>query len=333
MKALVCELCGSNEFVKEDGYFVCQHCHTKYSPEEAKKIMVEGTVDVSGSTVKVDSSDRLENLYILARRAREEKNYENAYKYYNEIVIEQPNDWEAAFYSVFYTLIRSKIGEIEYAADRITKTFFTVANIITTNESIENQNDKLYEIANNSIALLKNLATAAFNHYVEFTSVSGAEKECKERTYLCGTMAIKIADYFYEIRNDKRAGAEYYKRANDVLTRYYHLTDEYVNRVREIDPEYQVYKGGGGCYVATAVYGSYDCPEVWTLRRFRDNTLAETWYGRAFIHTYYAISPTLVKWFGKTEWFKNLWKPMLDKMVKDLQEKGVENTPYSDRQW
>ena len=23
----------------------------------------------------------------------------------------------------------------------------------------------------------------------------------------------------------------------------------------------------GGCYVATAVYGSYDCPEVWTLRR------------------------------------------------------------------
>ena len=26
-----------------------------------------------------------------------------------------------------------------------------------------------------------------------------------------------------------------------------------------------------GCYVATCVYGSYDCPEVWVLRRFRDN--------------------------------------------------------------
>ena len=34
----------------------------------------------------------------------------------------------------------------------------------------------------------------------------------------------------------------------------------------------------GGCYVATAVYGSYDCPQVWTLRRYRDDTLAETWY-------------------------------------------------------
>ena len=87
------------------------------------------------------------------------------------------------------------------------------------------------------------------------------------------------------------------------------------------------------CYVATAVYGSYDCPEVWTLRRYRDYTLAETWYGRAFIRTYYAVSPTLVKWFGKTEWFKNMWKPKLDHMVKRLNEKGVANTPYNDRLW
>ena len=62
----------------------------------------------------------------------------------------------------------------------------------------------------------------------------------------------------------------------------------------------------GGCYVATAVYRSYDCPQVWTLRRFRDNTLAATWYGRAFIRAYYAVSPTLVRWFGKTRWFQKL---------------------------
>ena len=89
----------------------------------------------------------------------------------------------------------------------------------------------------------------------------------------------------------------------------------------------------GGCYVATAVYGSYDCPEVWTLRRFRDNTLAETCYGRAFIHVYYAISPTLVKWFGDADWFKNIWRAILNKMVKKLQGKGVENTPYKDKDW
>ena len=73
-----------------------------------------------------------------------------------------------------------------------------------------------------------------------------------------------------------------------------------------------------GCYVATAIYGSYDCPQVWTLRRFRDDCLAKSWYGRTFIRTYYTISPTLVKWFGHTAWFKNMWKPTLDRMVRRL---------------
>lgn len=90
---------------------------------------------------------------------------------------------------------------------------------------------------------------------------------------------------------------------------------------------------GGGCYVATAVYGSYDCPEVWTLRRYRDYELAETWHGRLFIKAYYAISPTIVKWFGDTAWFKKMWKGKLDRMVSNLQQKGFENTPYEDRKW
>lgn len=88
-----------------------------------------------------------------------------------------------------------------------------------------------------------------------------------------------------------------------------------------------------GCYIATCVYGSYDCPEVWTLRRFRDNILASTWYGRSFIKIYYSTSPTLVKWFGKTRWFNNLFKPFLDNMVTSLKEKGFSDTPYSDKKW
>lgn len=77
----------------------------------------------------------------------------------------------------------------------------------------------------------------------------------------------------------------------------------------------------------------YDCPQVWTLRRYRDYTLAETWYGRAFIRTYYAISPTLVKWFGHTEWFRKMWKGKLDRMVANLNAEGVEDTPYVDQEW
>lgn len=84
----------------------------------------------------------------------------------------------------------------------------------------------------------------------------------------------------------------------------------------------------GGCYTATAVYGSYDCPQVWTLRRYRDLTLYHTFVGKTFIKVYYRLSPILVKWFGDTLWFKALLKILLDKIVQKLQHNGYENTPY-----
>jgi TPR repeat protein len=88
---------------------------------------------------------------------------------------------------------------------------------------------------------------------------------------------------------------------------------------------------GGGCYIATAVYGSYNCPQVWTLRRYRDNSLARTACGRALIKAYYAMSPSLVKRFGTMEWFQHIWKRPLDAFVARLHAGGVENTPYIDR--
>ena len=85
-----------------------------------------------------------------------------------------------------------------------------------------------------------------------------------------------------------------------------------------------------GCYIATCVYGSYDCPEVWTLRRYRDRTLARTAPGRAFIRVYYTVSPTIVRLFGKYRWFNRLFRRVLDKKVKTLSARGFEGTPYRD---
>lgn len=104
---------------------------------------------------------------------------------------------------------------------------------------------------------------------------------------------------------------------------------------KEDDDDYipQPTKKKSGCYVATAVYGSYDCPQVWTLRRFRDDRLAASCLGRAFIRTYYAVSPTLVRRFGETAWFKALWRGPLDRLVRKLRTQGVEDTPYQDKDW
>lgn len=89
-------------------------------------------------------------------------------------------------------------------------------------------------------------------------------------------------------------------------------------------------QNSGGCYIATAVYGSYDCPEVWTLRRFRDYKLAKSFSGRLFIKVYYTISPKLVSAFGSTRAFNKFWRGKLDKMVLRLKAEGFDDSPYND---
>jgi hypothetical protein len=101
-----------------------------------------------------------------------------------------------------------------------------------------------------------------------------------------------------------------------------YATGVWNGKVNPTDPDPS--SNSSGCYVATCVYGSYDCPEVWTLRRFRDNELSSSWLGRLFIRFYYAVSPKIVELFGGKKWFSRLWKPIINKIVCELQNRGVD---------
>lgn len=107
--------------------------------------------------------------------------------------------------------------------------------------------------------------------------------------------------------------------------------DAIFDRLKGEPPKITSNSGSKGCYIATCVYGSYDCPEIWTLRRYRDLVLDKNWAGRLFIKTYYAVSPKLVQWFGNTHWFRTLGRKNLDKLVRRLQSSGFEQTPYIDK--
>ena len=112
---------------------------------------------------------------------------------------------------------------------------------------------------------------------------------------------------------------------------YYRFRGSPYFRATEHNTQNVSTQSNGSCYIATAVYGSYDCPHVWTLRRYRDNYLAESVLGRLFIRSYYAISPTIVRWFKDKEWFQKFWRDKLDKKVYKLNQKGYKDTPYSDK--
>jgi hypothetical protein len=55
------------------------------------------------------------------------------------------------------------------------------------------------------------------------------------------------------------------------------------------------------CFVATAAFGNCDAPEVIFLRAYRDESLSRNALGRAFIQTYYVISPSLAAVIAKSE--------------------------------
>ncbi len=173
-----------------------------------------------------------------------------------------------------------------------------------------------------------------------FLSFDRAFKQCESLT----TVKTDLSNYFpsfvssVEVNKNGDIRSTFFD-AFQGTPFFYSLIEKYKNKTCPIcDGEIKAnrcgkcgteFKGRAkqGCYIATCVYGSYDCAEVWVLRRYRDDTLAKSTLGRVFIRVYYAISPTLVRIFGKFKWFKNFWKNILDRKIIKLKEKGVEDTP------
>lgn len=96
MNKIKCEMCGSNDLIKDSGVFVCQACGCKYSVDEVKKMMVEGTVDVTG-TVKVDNTDKIENYLQIADSAYDSDNQKEAEEYCNKTLEIDPHNYKALF--------------------------------------------------------------------------------------------------------------------------------------------------------------------------------------------------------------------------------------------
>jgi len=419
MKQMVCEMCGGTDLIKQDGVFVCQTCGTKYSIEEAKKMMIEGNVDVSGSTVKVDNTGSIENYFKMAESAYDSSNQKEAESYCNKIIEIDPDNYKAWLLKGRAAGWQSTLGNLRL--EEAVNCFSKAVDNAPEEEKDNVKKEAAAELDNLSFALVSltcnNYAKNASEHnaneirsavkLVTLYSInllvkcgaSGKDLKAKIATKInesvvAGYQNDIVPDYWGTTRHPSQVAWQNYVvralTAVDLLEYAIGLSDDddqadiqrYKNMIqilRDVEPSasYTYSNGGWGkeymlnptkkqelinktmdchnkikaidssytvpeapkpssnvtCYVATCVYGDYNSPEVWTLRRFRDYSLAKTWYGRAFIKTYYTISPPLVRWVGETEWFKKMWRGKLDRMVKNLQDKGYESTPYEDRNW
>lgn len=196
MKAISCEMCGSPDIVKQDGVFVCQHCGMKYSLEEAKKLMVS----VSGP-IKIDISDELNNLYIVARRARKDKNSTAAQRFYDQIIMKDPNSWEANFYSVYFQCYNCKIAEIAASSKSIistTKTVFSLIDVYVSDTAERRQ--ALFDIVQSlmDLSYIMYMSSRQFFDELSFQDTKNRQEllyncfSSSEILYLCGDSLIDI---------------------------------------------------------------------------------------------------------------------------------------------
>lgn len=354
----ICTQCGAQievDDTHEAG--ICQHCGTAFITEKAINNYTTNITNnivnnnnFSGANVTIQNNANIDGLLLLAKRELQAKYYcsNDLDKYLEEIIIRSPEEGkkqivelfhETGLYEIAETFVKQK-GDMEEEWGGISPLLirYDPENIIGWLMDWNESSFSLYgkdESGKNIIRLASESEKAmyekeVYSYFVEEGPTCDAYKQflgviplsyIEENKYIQDLLIERVNRLWEYEEQERRARIEYIK---SLLPR---------NRQDEIKivPSPPVKASSGGCYIATCVYGSYDCPQVWTLRRFRDYTLDKTWYGRAFIKCYYAVSPALVKWFGSQGWFRTFWKRHLDIMVSCLNRKGIENTSYTDK--
>lgn len=297
--------------------------------------------------------ERINQLRADAREALLCEDTARAGAYYRELANLNPDDWEAIFYKEFCTSYNppERVSTI-----RISDNTKAIAQAMSRAMPLAKKQilirPQLIADIGDACAWLSKLAAnyfvATMNEYRASSQNSTAETRKVNQVYWVIQMLFSCGDAIeytfmddYELCKNLcvacwKIAFDCYENCNmNAPSNVY----EYYQKIRKYEPSFRCSKpltgsttnsGTDGCYVATAVYGSYDCPQVWTLRRFRDFSMKKRIWGRMFIRVYYAFSPTIVKWFGKNKWFNSGCRKILDRFVNKLNLGGYENTPYKD---
>ena len=77
-------------------------------------------------------------------------------------------------------------------------------------------------------------------------------------------------------------------------------------------------KSGATCFVATAIYGDPEHPDVVFLRAFRDIVLSQNQLGRKFIAWYWRLGPGLAQRVSESKILKAIFRKMVFLIVKGL---------------
>lgn len=256
MKKFVCEMCSGNDLIKEGDYFVCQSCGTKFSPEDAKKMFVEGTV-------KIDNSDLISNILIVAKTALKNFDYALAKDKFTELLNYSPNSAEYSFYRLYCDILISKISEFPSRYSSLSNAFENICNMLKTEDIPDEKKKKIYLDMFDSLCDLHNTIDNMTNGNLEgqknryllssmsnmFFLAERVEKEYNDnatssKIYLFVYNYFKDADEIYRNKMFKDPNsdmAKIYNKTKDLIKTFNDVYTECCARIKKYDSSFVPY--------------------------------------------------------------------------------------------
>lgn len=232
MQAIKCEMCGSNDIIKDDGLYVCNNCGTKYTVEEARKLM--GTVEIDHST---DTKNILQNAINMYNTG----DYSTAQNLFTQVLNLDPKNPKA-------TLLRALASQWQRSTVVVSTNSAIQLSISLANKQW-GDNAEYFDLCNeamaNSVKLtdaIVNVAIKQYNTFVEdakgnsvlTSQIKSREKNMQEKVLSASLLLLGIvkASITCPEQFDK-AGDIFWKNNQVVLDR----AKEYFSRSnREPDP-------------------------------------------------------------------------------------------------
>ncbi|MHA3684210.1 CFI-box-CTERM domain-containing protein [Leucobacter sp. HY1908] len=307
MQAMVCQLCSGNSFSKLDEFFQCDYCRTKYSPTEARKLLVEGTV-------RLDRTDDVGKYLTIADNAIAAGNPSEAYEYANRALEVDPasaQGWLVKGCAVGWSAVPAQgltPAELQEPLRRSTGMLFEMMHCFNTGLQFvtpENHPSYVYRAATTVLPVVSLLYQASAVSYPWFQETqdswsphcgrTAALTQCLSDSYdLSGDATLlKLG---VDLVSQDIAASRWLKTSRADAEGMRLRRHEFIALVRQHEPGYspsmpKAKNPNSSCFVITATFGDERAPAVRLLQAYRDRVLRRYWLGRAFIDWYYRVGP------------------------------------------
>ena len=177
---------------------MCQNCGSKYSLEEARKLIID-------CPVKIDQTDRLGNLYQIAQREMAAKNYASAGQHYDMILIDDPNSIEAHYYSLYCKVMNCKIMDIPASALMLANNQYETIKMIKDAVDHEDEQmiwlDRIIESNISAAFCFVENAQANYRGLGQSSELTKCTLAAKDILYQCGDVIDQIFDEKTALKN------------------------------------------------------------------------------------------------------------------------------------